>query len=454
MEGLRKKKTKYLEKLEEIESKLTALNPNKNTGGMKFFLLYLLYETQEACKYFAEVENQLDEKVFSTDILNFDADIDYKSWIFRITRLTIIVDYRKFTEDSTFENIQSAIWRILDALPPNDSDQYVEFSRTDYKLALQQVLWSKCSNTQLAYALSKLLVQLQKTLCNIGDKLEKLDISLEDGAKLYNSEEIKFNFSEAGRVVNEFKQWKSDCEDDEEIILKRLEGKRFIEIKRFFDSGFLTCKIEQQKEVDFSEYKNEIDLCRLQDIAEGMNVQAYYSAMRELFMFKKGEFIPRKDKIGKFFFKYRKVVSESHRAALFRFIKMLWLIEEEKKPKAKEEKLNYEGIKIYLKKECFPYCEDILCKGYSIEWLNGYIDALMDSEHKDEIAKDWAKSNKQKKTIGKIFATLKECEVIEGTNRSIGNLIDKKKGKTLAKYMGEQEGYSITEWTKKYINKK
>ena len=184
-------------------------------------------------------------------------------------------------------------------------------------------------------------------------------------------------------------------------------------------------------------------------------MQAYYSAMRELFKFKKGEFIPRKDKIGKFFFKYRKVVSESHRIALFSFVKMLLLIEDEKKPKAKEVKLNYDGIIIYLSRDVFPKCEEILCDGFSVEWLNDYITALMNSVHKDKIATSWAKNNQQGLIIGSIFRALKECEVIEGSNRSIGNLIDKNRGDTLAKYIGESGKYNyIKEGTGKYVDKK
>ena len=332
MEGLKQKKTVYLEALENLESKIKDLNTDLTPGGMKFFLLYLLYETQQVCEFFVDVEKKVSEKVFTPDILEIDANVDYKEWS-NISHWKFNFEVQSIPEDSAFEPIEKAIWGMLDALPPNDSEQYVEFSRTEYKQVLQQILWSKCSNKQLFYALANLIKQLQITLYNIGDKQAKRDLSLEDGEKLYKGEEMQFNLSEAAKVLADFKKWKSDCEDDEEIILKRIEGKKLAEIKNFFHSGFLACKIEQQNEVDFSDYKEELDFNRLKGIAEGLNVEAYYSAMREFFKFNKGVLTPRKDKIGKFFFKHRKEVTIAHRVALFRFVKMIWLIEEEKKPK-------------------------------------------------------------------------------------------------------------------------
>lgn len=463
MEGLKQKKTVYLEALENLESKIKDLNSGLTAGGMKFFLLYLLYETRKVCEFFADVEKKVSEKVFTSDILEIDADVDYKDWS-NNKHWKLNFDPQNIPEDSAFEPIEKTIWGMLDALPSNDSEQYVEFSRTDYKQVLQQILWSKCSNKQLFYALANLIKQLQITLCNIGDKQAKRDLSLEDGEKLYKGEEMLFNFSEAAKVVADFKKWKSDCEDDDEIILKRIEGKKLAEIKSFFDSGFLACKIEQQNEVDFSDYKEELDFNRLKGVAEGLNVEAYYSAMREFFKFNKGVLTPRKDKIGKFFFKHRKEVTVAHRVALFRFVKMLWLIEEEKKPKPKNEELNYEGIKVVMTRTHFPKCVSALCEGYNEEWLSNYMTALMESEHRDSIAKDWRNSAKAKQIYCAIIGVLKDSGVFKGSYASLAKMIyvgdnneDKeereKNLRTLSKYIGEGKNNIIGEWTEDYVNK-
>ena len=207
MEGLKIKKTVYLETLENLESKIKDLNSGLTPGGMKFFLLYLLYETQKVYEFFAGVEKRVCEKVFTSDILEIDADVDYKEWA-KISHWKMNIDVQYLREDTDFEPIEKSIWGMLDALPLNGSEQFVDFSRTDYKQVLQQILWSKCSNKQLFYALTNIIKQLQITLYNIDEKQSKRDLSLEDGEKLYKGEEIQFNLSNAAKVVNDFKQWK------------------------------------------------------------------------------------------------------------------------------------------------------------------------------------------------------------------------------------------------------
>lgn len=255
---------------------------------------------------------------------------------------------------------------------------------------------------------------------------------------------------------------KSDCEDDEEIIRKRIEGKKCVELKTFFDSGFLACKLDQQSEIDFSCYDGEFDFNRLRKVAEGMNVEPYYSAMREFFKCNKGVLTPRKDKIGKYFFKHRKEVTIEHRIALFRFIKMLWLIEEEKKPKVNnEEEVNYTGIITAMTRTYFPKCSTALAKDYNAEWLNTYMTALMDSKHKDAIAADWKDVTIRKQVYCAILGALKDKGVFKGSYAALAEMIydgdsdetekDRKRNlRTLGKYIGEGKKHVIGKWTENY----
>ena len=461
MEGLRKKKTVYLEKLEDIENKVKSLSTNMTAGGVRFFLLYLLYEVQRTNEFFTDVEALVNEKKYTTNILDIDADVNYAEWV-KDEHWKLGVDAQNLPEDKEFEPIEKTIWGVLDALPPNGSDHYVEFSRTDYKLILQQILWSKCSNKQLYFAIVNSIQKLRTTLLSIGEKQAKRELSLADGEKLYKGEEVRFNLSEASKVIADFKKWKSDCEDDEEIILKKIEGKKYTELKALFESGFFDCKIGQQSEVDFSCYKEEVNLERLKRIAVGMDVEAYYSAMREFFKYNKGVWIPRKDKIGKYFFKHRKEVTEEHRAAYFRFVKMLALIEEEKKPKVeKREEVNYEGIIIAMTRTYFPKCYAALNKGYNAEWLDSYMTALMDSKHKDEIAMAWANQTKRKQVCCAIIGALNEKGVFKGRYAALAEMIydgdrdetekDRKRNvRTLGKYIGEGKNHVIGKWTEDY----
>lgn len=466
MEGLCKKKTIYLETLEDIEKKIKSLTTNMTAGGMRFFLLHLLYEIQRTHEFFSDVEALVVEKKYTTDILEIDADVDYTKWS-ENEHWKMNVDVQSLQEDKELEPIEKTIWGMLDTLPPNDSDQYVDFSRTDYKLVLQQILWSKCSNKQLYYALTQSIQNLRATLLRIGEKQGKRELSLADGEKLYKGEELRFNLSGATKVVADFKKWKHGCEDDDEIIQKRIDGKKLVELKDFFNSGFLACKIDQQSEIDFSCYASELDFNRLKQIAEGLDVEAHYSALREFFKINMGVLTPRKDKIGRYLFNHRKEVTEEHRFALFRFIKMLWLIEEEKKPKIdNKEVVNYEGIKVAMIRTYFPKCTSALTKKYNAEWLDSYMTALMDSKHKDVIAAEWNNATTRKQVYCAILGALKDKGVFKITYAALARMIydgnieeetdeEKKKQmatdlRTIEKYIGNGKKHIIGKWTATY----
>jgi hypothetical protein len=172
--------------------------------------------------------------------------------------------------------------------------------------------------------------------------------------------------------------------------------------------------------------------------------------------------VPHPGRIGKYFFKHRKEVDAKQRAALFKFIKMIELIEEEKKPKAeKREEVNYEGIKIAMIRTYFPKCYAALNKGYNAEWLDSYMTALMDGEHKDEIAMAWANKATRKQVYCAIIGALKEKGVFKGRYAALAEMIydgdrdetekDRKRNvRTLGKYIGEGKNHVIGKWTEEY----
>ena len=437
MEGLEKKKTVYLKQLEDAERKIRSFTADMTTEGMRFYLLFLLYEIKRTNEFFIDVETLVNQTEFTSDMLEIDADVDYSEWAMdKYWQLN--VDVRSLQEEQGFEPYGLTTDEIPEEL------QWMQ----------PQKGGNKCGNRQLYDALVNTIGQLRNRLLNIGQKQAGREFTLEDGKKLYKEEEWRFGLSEASKVVADFKRWKCDCEDDPEIILKRIEGKKLAELKAFFNSGFLGCKIEQQSEMDFSIYRSEVDMDRLKSISGNMDVEAHYSAMREFFHCRNGVLVPRKDKIGKYFFKHRKEVSWVHRVACFRLVRMLSLIEEEKKPKPPKEELNYEGIKIAMTRIYFPKCADALCKGVDVAWLGGYMTALMESEFREGLARNWAVENKRIIIACLIIGALKEAKVLEGNYSNIARMIDEANSRTLAKYIGQAKRNAITEWTKEYIEKK
>ena len=405
MESSEHKKTVYLKKLEDAERKIKSFTADMTTEGMRFYLLFLLHEIKRTNEFFIDVETLVNQTEFTADMLEIDADVDY------------------------LERAGDKYWQ----LPQKGGEDCIRSLYDD----LEDIIGQLCHRLQ-----------------RIGHRQCGRELTLADGERLYREEECKFGLSEALKVAADFSRWKCDCEDDPEIILKRLEGKKLAELKAFFKSGFLGCKIAQQSEMDFSIYRGEVDMERLKSISDNMDVEAHYSAMREFFHCRNGVLVPRKDKIGKYFFKHRKEMGRAHREACFRLVRMLALIEEEKKPKTPKEELNYEGIRIAMTRIHFPKCAELLCNGFDAEWLGGYMAALMGSEYREELARNWAVGNKRDIIVCLIVGALKEAHVLNGTYSDIARKMDEANARTLAKYIGQAKRHAITEWTIEYLKNK
>jgi hypothetical protein len=133
---------------------------------------------------------------------------------------------------------------------------------------------------------------------------------------------------------------------------------------------------------------------------------------------------------------------------------MIWLIEEEKKPKTKKAELNYNGIKIAMKRTYLPKCLEAVADGYGMEWMSMYIDALMESRHRDELAKEWENEKKRNIIVGRIIGSLKEAGVFKENYSKLGKMLDRKGGKTFARYISEAKKHDICAWTIEYAEGK
>ena len=132
-------------------------------------------------------------------------------------------------------------------------------------------------------------------------------------------------------VVEKFEEWKDTFDDDEDVLKRNLNGKYCTEMLTLFISGFLAPRISAQVETDTTSLEEEFTKLNFFNIPNTMDAKAHYSALRELFNYTNKVVVPKTAQIGKYFFKHRKNVDAKQRMALFEFIKMIELIEEEKK---------------------------------------------------------------------------------------------------------------------------
>ena len=451
MEGLHKK-TVYLETLENLFQELMQAR-SMSSGGRKLILLGVLYDLHRVHQFFLQIENNLSESIDIHNILKYDADVDYNQWS---VKLDIKFDVKAFympdeeENDADAESVKGTLWHVFDTF---SRDELIGIScdRTNHVQHLLEILTNDVSIDNFVLLLNESIVALRESLLHIHTCISRHRMTNEDGIQLYKHELEYFIQTHENEVIEEFESWKDQFDDNEELVMRNIRGKYNSEMLSLFMSEFLKSRIAAQLETDKSGFESEMAKLHFVNVPADIDTLLYYSALRELFEYKNDIVVPHPGRIGKYFFKHRKEVDAKQRVALFKFIKMIELIEEEKKPKPKVEELNYEGIITAMTKTYFPKCEDALCEGYNMDWLANYITDLMNSNFKDEIARDWAIVNKRNTLKGIIIGALKEAKVFKGNNSSIAKLLNSEDYKTLAKYMGKAKSHVIGEWTMDYV---
>lgn len=128
------------------------------------------------------------------------------------------------------------------------------------------------------------------------------------------------------------------------------------------------------------------------------------------------------------------------------------LIEEEDICKeAKPESPNYfapqKNITVLL---CQDWFEEVCSnkKKYTLAWREKMVEALLNSEYKDEIAEAWNLSNKRIQLKCEIVGVLIDAGIIKGSYNKVAPRlgIENVKNETLAKYMGYAKKQPYYDW--------
>ena len=93
---------------------------------------------------------------------------------------------------------------------------------------------------------------------------------------------------------------------------------------------------------------------------------------------------------------------------------------------------------------------------YDEAWTDAFVEALMETEWKDGIARDWVvegKRNKVTQIKGYIVGLLVDNDVVKGSYDSIAAEIEglRVKPRTFSRYMGKGGGQPYADWVKDYI---
>jgi hypothetical protein len=93
---------------------------------------------------------------------------------------------------------------------------------------------------------------------------------------------------------------------------------------------------------------------------------------------------------------------------------------------------------------------------YNGEWTDAFVSALMESEWKDGIAKQWAvqgERNKKTQIKGYIVGLLKDAGVLKGSYDSIASQVGiTDPSRTFSNYMCQGKKQPYADWVKKYVS--
>ena len=102
--------------------------------------------------------------------------------------------------------------------------------------------------------------------------------------------------------------------------------------------------------------------------------------------------------------------------------------------------------------------------GYDGQWIDGFVSALMASEHGVYIARLWTHQDKRLTIKGKLIGALSVAGVLKGSNLAIARAVlgissysrdndDKRDASTFANYMGQSGREPYAGWVKDYVDK-
>ena len=401
----------YKNILDALFEKVERMRTERPTAGTRYRLMGLAADVTETTEMMTQ---EVLERVTKEVVLDADTDIDY-------------------TE--TGERVQ-----VMVLTAPND----------DLHEATQQV--------------NDALGVLSNVLTQIASQLERRHKD-EAYARLYDQEKRRYLSSGTPRRVRQtFEDWLYDvcngspCMDDINAYVTE-------KLVHMFEKGVFDSKVEHIQRA--TRYPAEFDFSLLDDDHKlKKSIHKHYSELRKLVDYCDGFLVVNPVKVGRHFYTNRKEENaRGHRNAFLKYMHKITLAQEERRKlleaeatrkEDSENVLNYfapaKNLKVLLTEEWFGMLTADE-KRFTTKWLHGFVDALMASEWRDQIASDWTVADKRLGLKCMIIGLLKDAGVIRGSYNSIAKLLDmdNENPATLAKYMGMGKKQPYAEWIADYV---
>lgn len=377
----------------------------------------------------------------------------------RYRLMGLAADVTETTEMMTQEVLERVTKEVV-----LDADTGIDYTETGERV---QAMVLTAPNDDLQEATQG----VNDALATLSDVLLKIAVQLtrhrnnDEYARLYEQEKKRYlNSGTAQRARGKYTDWKdSVCYGSPSM--EDIEDYRLEKVVRIFEKGVLTSRVEHVRRA--TRYPNELDFDLLPDDNPfKKTAYRYYSELRKMVDWQDGYLVVMPHRIGQHFYMSRhEENAKSHRTNLLKYMHKITLAQEERRKlleaeatrkEDSENVLNYfapaKNLKVLLTEEWFGMLTADE-KLFTTKWLHGFVDALMASEWRDQIASDWTVADKRLGLKCMIIGLLKDAGVIRGSYNSIAKLLDmdNENPATLAKYMGMGKKQPYAEWIADYV---
>ena len=377
----------------------------------------------------------------------------------RYRLMGLAADVTETTEMMTQEVLERVTKEVV-----LDADTNIDYTETGERVQAMVLTAPNDDLQEATQAVNDALGVLSDVLTQIASQLERRHKD-EAYARLYDQEKRRYLSSGTPRRVRQtFEDWLYDvcngspCMDDINAYVTE-------KLVHMFEKGVFDSKVEHIQRA--TRYPAEFDFSLLDDDHKlKKSIHKHYSELRKLVDYCDGFLVVNPVKVGRHFYTNRKEENaRGHRNAFLKYMHKITLAQEERRKlleaeatrkEDSENVLNYfapaKNLKVLLTEEWFGMLTADE-KRFTTKWLHGFVDALMASEWRDQIASDWTVADKRLGLKCMIIGLLKDAGVIRGSYNSIAKLLDmdNENPATLAKYMGMGKKQPYAEWIADYV---
>ena len=425
----------------------------------------IIVMTEEVERYIERSHDEL--------LIDVDRDFDYQETAKTLLNLT--VDTSKTLrlqlsernapqlKDESLMNDEYVKHATNRFIPTEDLESMDDFREDNYNEVL-----AKAGIHNLIPA-NNVPIFLKTALRGLHDKMTELGKILDRGDNSRYAEVYDQTFSDlriaatCNRHSDSFEEWRDEhdaCVNDEKWKDKLKEHIQIC-MTALFESGFFdyyelamteddkethTCQFRKHKKLDEKHLTQYLALCEF--------VETTFNKKSEL------DYKPNKKRIGRYLYKQRRNIDGTKVEAFLKYLAMLELHK-----KALAEKVEKKALNHFAPKKAFitlltesTWMGRVLRDGLNNNYLENFVDALMESKHKDWIAETWSKQASRDKLKCQLLGALMNAGVLTGTGAQIARFYAGKKdgdAGNYGDYVNEGKNYKkckFSEWVYDYVN--